>query len=146
METKSLTARHLSEAEAALSDIEKQRSLLLEEIAHLREILAKRATNGLHQPQTHVELQSEQPDERHEPRYGSKRHRIETALEKLLRENGELHRLHLCERLKEMNVIGNEYNPLANLSNVLSTSPKFEPVKSGIWRLAQTELETKTAG
>jgi hypothetical protein len=70
------------------------------------------------------------------------------ALEQQLKEYGTMHRQHLYERLKEQGLIGDERNPLANLSNVLSVSGKFRAMGSGIWGLATTDSQpdTRTAG
>ena len=133
MNSQSLVARHLAEAEATLERLDKQREELVAEIAALRDVMAKLPTSGVYVLPP--------PNERGEPRYGSKRYRYEVAIENLLREAGTMHRKHLFERLKQQGVIGDERDPLANISNILCVSDKFTTVGSGIWKLADATSE-----
>jgi hypothetical protein len=137
MQTKSLIDRHIAEAESALAAIDKQRDDIIAEIAALRAVRDNRLANGTASPQ----LERDETPEPGAARYGSKRYRYENAIEKLLLESGTMHRLHILTFLKEQGVIGDERDPLANVSNILSTSKKFVPVASGIWGLASEQDE-----
>jgi hypothetical protein len=152
MQTKPLIDRHLDEAETALADLDKQRDVLIAEIAALRAVRDNRPVNGA---DVAPQERRDEPPEAGTPRYGSKRYRYEKAIEELLIEYGTMHRIHLHVHMKNKGVIGDERDPLANISNILSTSPKFVPVGSGIWGLASemdeeevstVQPETKTAG
>jgi hypothetical protein len=133
MQTKSLIHRHLAEAESALADINRQRDDLLSEIAFLRERVERHRISGASDPSAKTE---EKTPGKGSPLPGSKRYRYEEAIIKYLAHNGQTHRTHILGYLREQGIIGDERDPLANISNILSTSDKFVSVGSGLWELA----------
>ena len=129
-----MTERHLAEAREALAKHDRERQQLVAEVAALETLLNKT-------PQGRGENPSEQSF-RHQEHdgvsYGSKRQRMEDSIEYFLRQNGKpMHRIHIRDHLKEKGIVGQEQNPLGVVSNVLSSSDKFQAVGSGLWKLAR---------
>jgi hypothetical protein len=126
-----ITERHLIEVRAALAKHDQQRIILANEVSALEKILAD--INGGETPSDQYEEY-----ENSGPRYGSKRWRMESEIEEFLRASGKpMHRIQIRDHLTENGIIGHEANPLANVSNVLSTSTRFRPAGNGLWELVE---------
>lgn len=163
----SLVERHLAEARQTLAEHDAQRHIIQNEIYALESVVrraeasngggrgngaADQRVNGHAPDYPPAEDQESVPPQHHsfamhnagQPNgesfrapYGSKRHRIEAAIEQALRESGTpLHRIQIMDYLKRQGIVGSEQNPLGVVSNALSASKRFKIVGNGIWGLA----------
>jgi hypothetical protein len=120
------TERRLAEARQELAQHERQGIILKKEVAALETILGIDGDHPPHEPPPNGSV------------YGSKRHRMETAIEGFLRQNGKpMHRMQIKDYLIELGIVGDEFNPIANVSNILSTSKKFKSKGNGLWGLTE---------
>lgn len=128
-----MTERHLAEAREALAKHDRERDQLVAEVAALEALLAKSPQERSHATAS----QFHNPQEHDGMPYGSKRHRMETAIEQfLIANNKPMHRMQITDHLKEKNIVGKEQNPVGVVSNMLSSSSRFKPVGNGLWTLA----------
>jgi carbamoylphosphate synthase large subunit len=131
----------LTEKLQALTENNRQRLILVEEVIALQTILSK--TSEEHNLPAREHKSATQackfaPD----PLPGSKRDRMETAIEQFLQDNSRsMHRTQITEHLKELGVCGQERNPLDNVSSILSASKRFIPVGNGLWAIKQPTEE-----
>jgi len=127
--------RHLAEAREALAQCDRQRTILQEEVAALETIITKTPEERI-QPAREEHHPSQARDGSRYTLYGSKRDRMETAIERFLRENSQpMHRIQIKDHLLELGIVGEERDPLAHVSSVLSASPRFISVSNGLWTL-----------
>lgn len=129
MVDQALARNFLNEAEAELASLRRRQRDLEALITSVRVFLNIDHPTGSFTPDLPLG----------EPRYGSKRQRIEAGIEQFLRDAGRpMHRMQIKEYLVEIGVVGTEKDPLANVSGILSTSKKFRPQGNGLWVLVET--------
>lgn len=133
--------RSLTEKLQALAENNRQRTILVEEVIALQTILSK--TSEEHNlPAREHKIASQARKLSPDPLPGSKRDRVETAIEQFLQDNSRpMHRTQITEHLKEIGVCGQERNPLDSVSSILSTSKRFIPVGNGLWAIKQPTEE-----
>ena len=133
--------RSLTEKLQALAENNRQRTILVEEVIALQTILSKTSEEHNLPAREHKiapQARKSSPD----PLPGSKRERMETAIEQFLQGNsGPIHRIKITEYLTELGICGQEHDTLSRVSSILSASKRFIPVGNGLWAIKQPAEE-----
>jgi hypothetical protein len=134
--------QHLADAENALANCKRQRRELDRQIEALEQVVQIERQVAYQQEHNSNCEEQDNTNGSNAPRYGSKRGRIHTAINKLLAEHRTLHRSQITEHLQNLGLVGTERNVLANVSSILSSSNgAYATDHKGNWSLPASEVE-----
>jgi len=72
----------------------------------------------------------------------TKKSRINSAIEELIRKNGPMHRKVILDHLIDSGLMGTEKNPMQSLAIYLSGAGRFKSIADGVWALIDDKTET----
>lgn len=71
----------------------------------------------------------------------TKKSKIRSAIEELIRKDGPLHRKVILDHLVLSGLMGNEKNPMQSLAIYLTDAGRFRSVANGVWALIEEKTE-----